>query len=278
MPVWNRVDPILMAVESGLRQSVHNLGLLMVGDGTIDALAGIPDPRQRCFVNPHNTGIRAARSQWVAFQNSDNEWLPQKLEKQIALLVEAGPDVVVFYTGMTIIGRSEQRRGGRAVLAYISGPEELFVEGDLLARSFFRTQMFRAHRSALLEAGGFEEALATFVGWDCVIWLAQRGHFGFAEKPLIVENFFANNISFSRIKRLRAHIRIVEKYATRPRIPAEHNIAIMGVQRRIGDLAAACASLAVARRFHPRSLLVRLRKLWLIVLFLLLQKRPAKGS
>lgn len=250
-----------MAAESMLRRSFYDFGLL-VGDGTIGALAGTPYPRQCCLANPRNTGIRAARAQWVAFQNSDNEWLQQKLEKQIALLIETELDVVVCNTSMTIIGQPEQGRDDRTVLAYISDLGERFVEGDLLARSFFSTQMFMARRSAVLETGGFDESLVALVDWDCVIWLAQRGHFVFADEPLRGQNFSDNSITLSRVKRLQTRIQI----------------AIAGVQRRIGDLAAACASLAVARRLHPQSLPIWLRTLWLIALFLLFQKRPAKGS
>ncbi len=111
MPAWNRADSIVMAVESVLRQSFADFELLVVDDGstdgTMEALAGVADPRLRRLANPRNlgasaarnTGIRAARADWVAFQDSDDEWLPLKLEKQMARLALCRPARHGFVSG-----------------------------------------------------------------------------------------------------------------------------------------------------------------------------------
>jgi glycosyltransferase involved in cell wall biosynthesis len=290
MPAWNRADTILMAVESVLRQSFTDFELLVVDDGstdgTMEALAEVTDPRLQRLTNPRNmgpsaarnTGIRAAQADWVAFQDSDDEWLPEKLGKQMAKLATAGPEVVACYTGMIIVGQADrQGMDGRTAVSYIPGPGEQSVEGRLhgalLARSFVSTQMFMARRSTLLDLGGFDESLPALEDWDCVIRLSKRGEFSFVDEPLVIQRFSQNSLTRSSLKRLQSRIIILRKnykdLTTVPHILAKHHIAISGEQRRIGDLAAARSSLVDACRAQPMSAAVWSRMIWTIVLSLL---------
>lgn len=298
LPAWNRAASIRMAVESVLRQTFSDFELLVVDDGstddTIGALAEISDPRLRCLANLHNmgaaaarnTGIRAARAEWIAFQDSDDEWLPQKLEKQMARLTSAAPDVVACYTGMATLGQSGRDGAGRTTITYIPPPEERIVEGSLrnalLARSLVSTQMLMARRSVLLDIGGFDEDLPALEDWDCAIRLAERGHFAFVDEPLVIQVFSDNSITRSRAKWLQARIRIMDKYdvtlSAQPHILARHHIAIAGEQRRSGDFASAWTSLAKARRLQPFSLPIWLRTIRLLGLSLVPRRRSATDT
>lgn len=295
MPAWNRVGSIRMAVESVLRQTFTDFELLVVDDGSTDgtmgALSDITDPRLRCLANPRNmgasaarnTGIRAARGEWVAFQDSDDEWLPRKLELQMARLAGAGPEVVACYTGMAIVG-TPMGRSHRTTLRYIPDPKEPQVEGALrealLARSFISTQMLMARRSALLDIGGFDAALPALEDWDCAIRLSDLGSFAFVDAPLVLQYFSDNSITRSRPRWLEARIRILEKHrvalSVLPRILAGHHVVIAGEQRRTGDLAAARISLASARRLQPYSLSIWARTARLLGLSILSQGRQAE--
>lgn len=293
LPTWNRVGSIRMAVESVLRQTFTDIELLVVDDGstdgTMEALADISDPRLRCLANPRNmgpsaarnTGIRSARAEWVAFQDSDDEWLPQKLAKQMAYLeANTRQNVVACYTGMAILNQPESSQNTRTVLSYIPPSDERVVDGNLqealLARSFISTQMLMARRSTLLDIGGFDEKLPALVDWDCTIRLAQRGDFIFVDEPLVLQNFSDNSITRNRHKWLQARIHIIEKHyatlAANPCILVEHHVAIAGEQRRVGDLIAARRSLRSARELQPYSLSIWLRAIRIWGLSLLPQK------
>jgi glycosyltransferase involved in cell wall biosynthesis len=294
LPAWNRAGSIRMAVESVLRQTFADFELLVVDDGstdgTIEALAEIDDSRLRCLANPRNmgpsaarnTGIRAAKAEWVAFQDSDDEWLPQKLAKQMEALGPApDPDVVACYTGMAILGQHKQTSGARTALTYVPSPEMHRVDGDLqeplLAGSFISTQMLMARRSALLEINGFDETLPALVDWDCAIRLSRHGRFLFVDEPLVLQTFSDNSITRNRRKWLQARLAILEKHhpllSRRPRILAGHHVAIAGEQRRSGDLAAARRSLMAALRLQPASPALWLRLSRICGLSLLRRKR-----
>jgi glycosyltransferase involved in cell wall biosynthesis len=277
LPAWNRAETIRSSVRSVLSQTFADFELIVVDDGSTDntmaMLDDIVDPRLRRLANPRNagasaarnTGIRAANGDWVAFQDSDDEWLPKKLEMQIARLEAGEPDVVACYTGMVIVGHPDRQRNvGRTTVKYIPGPDIPVLEGQLhetlLSQSFISTQMFMARRTTLLEIGGFDENLPSLVDWDCLIRLSRQGRFLFVDEPLVLQRFSDNSLTRSRTKRLHARIEIIRKhresFASRPRLLAQHHIAIAGEQRRTGDLPGARASLFAALRESPASIAV----------------------
>lgn len=282
LPAFNRVASIRAAVESVLRQSYTDFELLIVDDGSTDgtmgALSDVLDPRIRLLSNPRNmgagaarnTGIRHARGTWIAFQDSDDEWLPAKLDRQIAALASQGADCVAGYCGMAVVGegsRGKQEAGqvSRTQLQYIPDPGIRAVDGhilqSLLEYSLVSTQTLIARRDCLERINGFDEGLPALEDWDCAIRLAKLGPFSFVDAPLVHQYFSPNSITRHRDRRLAARQRIVAKnldlLRQRPGLLAMHYQKIAGDQRRLGDIRAARASLAEARKLLPFS-----PKLW----------------
>lgn len=281
-----------MAVDSILRQSFRDFELLVVDDGstdgTMEALADLSDPRLKLLANPRNmgasaarnTGIRAARGAWVAFHDSDDEWLPQKLEKQMMRLAASGPETVACYCGMAVVGGAGWISGDLACkpderrhVYYLPWPTRLLVEGDirpaLLRANLVSTQMLVARRDALLQIGGFDETLPALVDWDCVIRLADLGPFAFVDEPLVLQFFSENSITRSRRKRAEARARIIRKhhafFAADPKILAGHHVSITGELRHLGDHVGARKALGQALRIRPLDPLTLAKWLWLAV-------------
>jgi len=101
---------VLRAVKSICAQSYRDIEIVVVMDGpnpaTRESLAAINDPRLRVVENPatvgisnaRNIGIRAARGEWIAMLDDDDEWLPEKLEKQMATAALLRREDVVVLT------------------------------------------------------------------------------------------------------------------------------------------------------------------------------------
>lgn len=112
VPTFNRASLLPRAIDSVLAQTFTDFELLVVDDASTDETGEVvgryTDPRVRYLVQPQNTGVagarnrgmRAARGDFIAFLDSDDEWLPEKLERQIGLLREASPSVGLVYSGV----------------------------------------------------------------------------------------------------------------------------------------------------------------------------------
>jgi glycosyltransferase involved in cell wall biosynthesis len=96
IPTLNRPKLLLRAIDSVLRQTHQEIEVIVVVDrpdeGTVSAVRSVDDPRLQLVVNPYsltaagarNAGADRATGEWIAFLDDDDEWLPNKLEKQIA--------------------------------------------------------------------------------------------------------------------------------------------------------------------------------------------------
>lgn len=275
IPAWNREREIRASVESVLRQTLSDLEVIVVDDastdGTAAAVEAIGDPRVRLVRHEanrggsaaRNTGIGAARADWVAFQDSDDEWLPAKLERQFAAMARLGPETVGAYCGMIVLGRPEGDRPDPSELRYVPRPRfGVPVEGDLTfsllrSGSLISTQTFLGRRAALEAAGGFDEALKALQDWDCFIRVAAQGPIAFEPEPLVIQRFSPNSLTKSSRNRALALTRVLEKneaaFADMPEVLAAHCLSAAGGLRRAGDRKGARRWLAKARRLTPWS-------------------------
>jgi glycosyltransferase involved in cell wall biosynthesis len=96
MPAYNRADTIHRAVKSAQAQTLTDWELIVVDDGSTDGtdeLVPRDDPRitvirqeNQGFVGARNTGLRAARGEYIAFLDSDDEWMSHHLELCVGFL------------------------------------------------------------------------------------------------------------------------------------------------------------------------------------------------
>lgn len=102
MPSYNTAPYIKETIQSVLDQTYQNWELIIVDDCSTDNVdefvASIKDERIRYFKNEKNSGaavsrnraLREAKGRWIAFLDSDDLWMPEKLEKQISFMEKNG--------------------------------------------------------------------------------------------------------------------------------------------------------------------------------------------
>lgn len=99
IPTYNRVDMVLRAVESVLKQSFENFECIVVddgsSDGTFEKLSIIDDSRLKLITQENkgvsaarNTAVKNSRGNYIALLDSDDEWEPRKFEKQLLFMKE----------------------------------------------------------------------------------------------------------------------------------------------------------------------------------------------
>ena len=106
IPTLHRPTLLKRALASVFRQSWRELEAIVVVDGpdqdTIAVLQAMDDPRLRVIINPcsltaagaRNAGVDHAKGEWIAFLDDDDEWLPEKLAKQMAYAADRGPALI----------------------------------------------------------------------------------------------------------------------------------------------------------------------------------------
>ncbi|WP_276257060.1 glycosyltransferase [Halomontanus rarus] len=118
IPTYNRADVLPRAIDSALAQTVDDLEVLVVDDGSTDDTQAVVDsyetPRVQSITHgtnrganvARNTGIEHANGEFVAFLDSDDEWRPTKLERQLAALDDRSGGSV---SGVESDGSSDSR-------------------------------------------------------------------------------------------------------------------------------------------------------------------------
>jgi glycosyltransferase involved in cell wall biosynthesis len=272
LPAYNRAGSIGAAIASVLRQTWTDFELIVVDDGsedgTLDAAARIRDPRLRLIAGQNNLGAAAARNRgaaearadWIAFQDSDDEWLPEKLEKQMARL--AGTRDAAAYCGLLTLGWLDDAPGDRLAVRYVPGPAATPAEGDILAPllvdNMIGTPTLVVRRDRFEALGGFDCGSAAFEDWDFAIRLAQSGRVAFVDEPLVHQRFSPNSITRDTAAKRAGRIRLVERnraaFARHPALLARQYRQIANSCFWEGhDPAAAHAWLARALRAAPAS-------------------------
>lgn len=191
VPAHNRARLIGRALVSALAQEgVRSMEILIGDDASEDdtaAVAARVDPRVRVFRLERNSGAAAARNramreatgEFLAFLDSDDEWLPGKLAAQLDLMrrdAEAG----VCATGHFLHkmdGTREEHRGVREAglrLALHS------------AQGFHGASTPLVRRDLVLRTGGQDERLRVLEDWDWMLRLAARAPVAVLEEPLAV--------------------------------------------------------------------------------------------
>jgi glycosyltransferase involved in cell wall biosynthesis len=167
IPTRDRPAMVNRSVTSALEQSFRELEVVVVLDGPDPAtgrlLAAISDQRLRVLTLPEpaganaarNAGIRSARTEWIALLDDDDEWLPAKLERQLAVARIAGddgPPIVACRMAVTLPGNVQMilpRRlpeSGEETSEYLFSREGLFAHeaGVQTSMLLAPAQLFRS--------------------------------------------------------------------------------------------------------------------------------------
>ncbi len=224
IPTYNRAHLIGRALNSLANQTYKDFEVVIVDDASTDDteayIKGFSDFLNIQYVRheknkgeaaARNTGIRAARSEYVAFLDSDDEFVPEKLEKQMAVFRSQSPILGVVYTNMREINSNGSTRIWECPTLM---PEDGLVYERALNYGVYHIGIGSSMvRKACFErAGFFDERLSYHVDLDFFIRLSKFYCFYHIKEPLL--NYYItgdsnrwNNPALFESKKL-----ILEKY------------------------------------------------------------------
>lgn len=218
LPTYNRSKMVSRAIRSVLYQTYPFFELIIVDDGSTDdteqVLATFRDKRIqhiRCEKNrggptARNMAIKRAKGEYVAFQDSDDEWMPKKLEKHISLFERLPSNYGVVYSDCLVI---EDKR--RYLISSNYPPKSGFVMDDILNGNFVTMQIV-TRRSCLVEEGLFDENLHRLQDWELWIRISQKYHYYYIPEPLTVVYRHKNSLTSNLNELIKSTEFILQKH------------------------------------------------------------------
>lgn len=191
IPTYNRSLLVREAVGSVLAQENAAPEVIVVDDGSSDDTAAALTPygsairiisQPRAGVSAaRNAGIRASSGEWLAFLDSDDLWLPQKLRIQLAFLRDH-PEFKICQTEETWI------RNGRLLnpKKYHRKPSG-HCFSQLLERCLISPSAVIIHRDLFIETGLFDETLPACEDYDLWLRIGYRHPIGLVKEPLTIK-------------------------------------------------------------------------------------------
>jgi glycosyltransferase involved in cell wall biosynthesis len=268
IPAHNAARTVRDAIRSALTQTVSDLEVVVVDDGSTDATAAeaqaVDDPRVRVISQPNggaasarNTGMGRAVGTYVALLDADDLWLPDKLERQLAALRKT-PNAHAVQTGAFFVDDDLQTLSIRPCRP----TRDALLETLRFQNMPNNMSTLLLHRERILEQGGFDESLVILEEWDMHLKAARFLNLISVERPLSLYRVHAGN----RSRDLDIHIepghRILERVFDDPGLPthvrrrraeiyARFFTMLAGGSFRIGQYGTAVAWGTKAMRTHP---------------------------
>lgn len=231
MPSYNHAAYIGRAAASVLSQTYSNLELIVVDNNSSDAtdavLAGIKDPRLKVvkFSNngviaaSRNLGIKRAAGEYVAFIDSDDVWLPGKLEAQLGAFARDPGALLVYSRFRVITGDVE----GAEVLPRLDLCAQGDIFGALYLKTFIACSGVMAKKTALEAQGGFSESRDLVAIEDMDLWLRLAGTGRAAlssQEPLFLYRVHPGGMSSGWGRKYLRGLRLAARHARRAGLPA----------------------------------------------------------
>ena len=194
IPTYNRSKYVTKAIDSVLGQTYKDYEIIVVDDGSTDNTKEVLKPytdrikylyQENTGVSAaRNAGIRAAGGQWIAFLDSDDEWLPEKLSIQMDYLSRHN-EIVAFITNVKFILPDNKSINLFEMKNYSNNEIDSYVLPrpliDVLKVFLFALM---AKRKILLDIGCFDESMSIYEDADLMRRLALEGPWAISNQCL----------------------------------------------------------------------------------------------
>ena len=221
IPTFNRAAVLPRALNSVLSQTLRPLEVLVVDDGSTDATGALMHSRyvdevfpavrlltcqQRGVSAARNHGIRESSGQWIALLDSDDAWVPEKLEQQ-HLALQRNPDHKICHTDEIWI-----RDGKRVNQMKKHAKPGGWIFNECLPLCCISPSSVVIHRSILDDVGLFDEDLPVCEDYDLWLRISAQYPVYLIDTPLIVKRGGHSDQLSKRVERQdRFRIRALAK-------------------------------------------------------------------
>ena len=226
LSTYNREEYLPRAIDSVLSQDYRELELIVVDDGSTDhtrqVVESYKDSRIRYMRTPvnkgvaaaRNAGIRRAKGELIAFQDSDDVWRQGKLTKQVETLEKASENVAMVYCIMTRINKDE---------TYRLLPDENILkqerQGNLFERllrgNFIGAPTICVRRAVLTGSDGvgvFDTMMPNLEDYELLLRIAKKYQVAYIDEVLIDTYLLGDSTNSNLLNGVISNCMILEKY------------------------------------------------------------------
>jgi glycosyltransferase involved in cell wall biosynthesis len=191
IPTFNRANLVKEAIESVLAQTFQDVEIIVIDDGSTDetkeVVSKMPSDKTHYIYQNNmgpaaarNAGIRIARGQYIAFLDSDDLWLPKKLEKQLQLFEKLPPEVGLVHCSVFL------KKGDELVLAKAKARgnplRDFLLNTD---NAYLSTPAILVKKECFNKTGLFDETRWLSEDVDFCIKIAQHYKVDYVDEPLV---------------------------------------------------------------------------------------------
>ena len=202
IPTYNRASRLVEAISSVMSQTLRDFEIIVVDDGSSDNTREILTAKfgqtfqyiskKHAGFPQRNSGIEQTSGKYIAFLDSDDLWVPDKLERQVGLMETSTADTGLVYCDCTVenhhrAGLCKRFRAGCNVRGHV------FKEA-LLGKLMVSPSRVLVKRECLKAVGGFKEGRHRSEDTELWIRIARRYRVDFVDAPLVIKRHLGNNM------------------------------------------------------------------------------------
>jgi glycosyltransferase involved in cell wall biosynthesis len=247
IPAYNAAEFIGETLDSVFAQTFTNFEVIVINDGSPDTkqleqvvqrypsnLRYIKQENQGAAA-ARNTGLLAAKGEFVAFLDADDTWLPQFLEKQMALLERSGTDLV--FADALLSG--DVSLDGRTFMQLDPPRGEVTAANLLAVKVTVLTSTVLARKAPVLDVGLFDVSLRRGQDFDLWFRLAKAGaRFAYTREVLAHHRIVESGLSGGTISQLKRTLSVLEAIKARANLTDAEEAALQwNMNRTLRELA-----------------------------------------
>lgn len=218
IPTYNRATLLPRAVNSVLNQTYRDFELIIVDDGSTDntkeVIRKYKDPRIQYIKHDknkggsaaRNLGIKMAKGEYIAFLDSDDEWLPEKIYLQLDKLKATSSKVGAVYSGIKWIHDKNEK------IVHCMIPN---LRGDLYVDNLtgcFMGQTPLVKRECFDDGISYDESLQSHQDWDLWIRISKKYDLDYVEELLYIYHISGNQLSNNLESRINGWKQLLSKH------------------------------------------------------------------
>jgi len=233
IPTHNRAGFVGRAINSVLAQTFDDIEVIVVDDASTDntqhVLKRFIDKRIKIICHEkncggsaaRNTGIKHAKGYYIGLLDDDDEWLPDKLEKQLTAFKSAPTNVGIYYSSCYFLAELTNK-----VLSQTEPTLRGSLHKILLRTNVFPPVTTLVKKNCFIKAGLFDETLPSCQDWDMWIRISKYFDIDFIPDALAKVHIHGDQISVNLTAKIIGREKLLDKYdkelAINPSILAFH--------------------------------------------------------